>query len=512
MSASDSRARSAGWLFIAAVLAATALYGRALLFPVLVQDDFQILARSWTWAKTVDGLWLPNNEHAMPLGRLLTFAVVRLAGRPTGLPSAAVLAGVVGLPPALALTYLFVRRELGHPFYGLAALTLFGVSSVYQQAVYWFAASFSVYALDALLLALLAAQQFRQTGHLRWLLACVFCCAAAPCWFGSGVLAGPLCCLYLLPGGGKDKETRRQGDKETGRQGRITGRFIPSPCLLVSLSPCLLPLLGTAAFLAVSLPLTAPIILHLEHYRDSNALQAFRPLTGAWYTVRSVVDNLAFGAFGVTGVTVGPVAAPPIFAVLVAAGGWWAHRSPRRRLALLGAGLIFGSYLLIYSARATWSYDGAAGMFTPSWSRYHLQPQLGLTLLLCGGLPAWEGRWFRLDPAGRMSPGQTRALAWLLGVCFLVQAPRGLLCYYATNPRQAETLRLIEQVSDVCRQHRISTEAARRALGPLPMPESTTTVDGWEFLRGSDDPKDWSPEEVADMLREEKGTRAGSAP
>ena len=407
-------ARPAAWLFIAAVLAAVALYGRALLFPVLVQDDFQILARSWTWAKTVDGLWLPNNEHAMPLGRLLTFAVARLAGRPTGLPLAAVLAGVVGLLPALGLTYLFVRRELGHPFYGLAALILFGVSSVYQQAVYWFAASFSVYALDALLLALLAAQRYRQTRRIQWLFVCVVCCALAPCWFGSGVLAGPLCCLYLLPGEGAESRTAA----------RIGSR--------------LAPLLGTAAFLAVSLPLTAPIIQHLEHYHDKTALESFQPLTGAWYTMRSVVDNLALGAFGVTGVTVGSVAAPLIFAALVAAGGWWAYRSPRRRLALLGAGLIFGSYLLIYSARATWSYDGAA-MFTPSWSRYHLQPQLGLTLLICGGLPAWEGRWFRLDPDGRLSPGQTRALACLLGACFLVQAPRGLLCYYAANPRQAET-------------------------------------------------------------------------
>lgn len=479
MSVSDPRARPAAWLFIAAVLAAVTLYGRALLFPVLVQDDFQILARSWTWAKTVEGLWLPNNEHAMPLGRLLTFAVARLAGRPTGLPLAAVLAGVVGLLPALGLTYLFVRRELGHPFYGLAALILFGVSSVYQQAVYWFAASFSVYALDALLLALLAAQRYRQTRRIQWLFFCVVYCALAPCWFGSGVLAGPLCCLYLLPGEGAESRTAA----------RIGSR--------------LAPLLGTAAFLAVSLPLTAPIIQHLEHYHDKTALESFQPLTGAWYTMRSVVDNLALGAFGVTGVTVGSVAAPLIFAALVAAGGWWAYRSPRRRLALLGAGLIFGSYLLIYSARATWSYDGAA-MFTPSWSRYHLQPQLGLTLLICGGLPAWEGRWFRLDPDGRLSPGQTRALALLLGACFLVQAPRGLLCYYAANPRQAERLRLVERVSDICQEHRISTEAARRELGPLPMPESTTTVDGREFLRGSDDPEDWSPEEVAEMLREVK--------
>ncbi len=138
----------------AAFLAALLLYTRPLLQPVLSQDDFQILAQSWTWQKTLDDLWAPNNEHAMPLGRLLTFAVAQLAGRPTALPFAGVLTGVVGLFAAMALTYRFVRRELGHPFYGLTALILFGVSSVYQQAVFWFAASFSVFALAFLLLAL----------------------------------------------------------------------------------------------------------------------------------------------------------------------------------------------------------------------------------------------------------------------------------------------------------------------------------------------------------------------
>ena len=466
-------------LTAAAFLAALLLYARPLLRPVLNQDDFQILAQSWTWQKTLDGLWAPNNEHAMPLGRLLTFAVAQLAGRPTALPFAGVLTGVVGLLFALALTCVFVRRELGHPFYGLTALILFGVSSVYQQAVYWFAASFSVFALAFLLLALLAAQRYRRTGQWGWLLACAAWCALAPCWFAIGVLAGPLCCLYLLPTEG---EGRRRG--AVGWLLRLT------------------PLLGTALFLTLVLSFLAPIIQHLEHYdnRGLTALQAFQPLVGAWDTVRSLVDNLALGVVGIWGVTVGPFLAPPLLALLVAAGFWWAWRSPRRRLALLGAGLIFGSYLLIYSGRATWGYDEVA-MYTATWSRYHLQPQLGLALLVCGGLPAWEGRWFRLDATGRLTAGQARALALLLGVCLLIQAPRGVFGYYPDNPRQAETLRRIERVSAVCRERRISAEAARAALDKLDMwDESTTRENGWEFLRGSDDPKDWSPEEIREMV------------
>src|SRR5205807_1011957 len=99
---------------------------------------------------------------------------------------------------AMALLGLFVRRELGHPLYGLVAATLFGVTSTYQQAGYWFASSFSVLSLLFVLLGLLAAQSWRRTGRGLHLDLAVLWCLAAPAWFASGVLAGPLCCLYLL--------------------------------------------------------------------------------------------------------------------------------------------------------------------------------------------------------------------------------------------------------------------------------------------------------------------------
>ena len=191
--------RAALWLAAAALVASLGLYAHSLCYPILVQDDFQILAQSWTWEKTWAGIWVPQNEHAMPLGRLLTFALDQAAWRPSALPFAAALVGPVALLFGLILVYRFVSRELGHPLYGVVALILIGVTSVYQQAVYWFAASFSVLAMDTLLLALLAAQSYRRTGRPLHLGLCVLWCALPPCWFASGVLAGPLCCLYLLP-------------------------------------------------------------------------------------------------------------------------------------------------------------------------------------------------------------------------------------------------------------------------------------------------------------------------
>src|SRR5262249_21222112 len=154
--------------------------------------------------------------------------------------------------------------------------------------IYWFAASFSVLALDMMLLALLAAQHWRQTGRREHLLLCVLCCALAPAWFRSGVLAGALSVLYLLP--------------QSGRGWQAWSKALEA----------LVPLLGTAAFVAVSIPRTAEYIMHLEHYgKDQTAASNFNPLGGLVYTCRAVVENLALGAVGISGVSV-PLALVPI--------------------------------------------------------------------------------------------------------------------------------------------------------------------------------------------------------
>jgi hypothetical protein len=446
--------------------------------PVLYGDDFEILVRSWTWERTQATFWEPQNEHAMPLGRLSTRALVLLAGRPTWLPLAAELQGIVAHLAAMGLLYLFVSRELGQPLYGIVAIGIFGVTSLYQQAIYWFAASFSVLALCTLLLALLAAQRWRQSGHWPWLLLCMVGSALAPAWFASGVLAGPLCCLYLLPFG---------REPWTGTRWRFTAERVVL---------ALLPLGGTAAFLAVSLPRTAEYIMHLEHYAGRPATEAFDLRVGAWYTSRSLVDNLTLGQLGVSGVRCPTWLIPLGLLLLGAAAFWWWRRAKYRGLLVLGLGFIFSSYLLVYGARAGWDYDDY-DFTSATWARYHLLPQLGLALFVCGGLP----EFVHVGPT--ISRLQFRRIAMLLALLVIIHAPRVVAQHWYRDPtEQQAALRLIEETDARCQAHGIDVATAREALGWWTLPHSSSKENGWEFLRGSAAPRPMTVEEARRLLQE----------
>ncbi|HZV04927.1 MAG TPA: hypothetical protein VE999_07585 [Gemmataceae bacterium] len=492
------------------------LHGRSLIGPVLFYDDFQILSQSRTWQRTCEGLWVPQNEHAMPLGRLLCFGLEWLAGRLPVLPFLTCLVGPVALLLGLWLLYIFVRRELGHPFYAVLAIVLFAVTSVYHQAVWWFAASFAILSLDMMLLGLLAVQRWRQTGRGLYLDLAVLACLLAPGWFALGILAGPLCCLYLLPFPSPPTPlpTGERGEKIPTHLPTEERREIlpPSPRWGEGLGVrgqiprhwTLLPLAGTALFLAVSLPRTAEAILHTGHYGEKTAVEAFNPRIGLQYSARALVDNLLLGLAGVTGVALPWWCIAVILPGVVAVCVWWWRQARDRRLMLLGLGMIGSSYLLCYSARALWDYEM---MVEPRFSRYHLLPHMGLVLFFCGGLPARAGHWFTLDPAGTITARQRRFVYWLIGVCFLVNLPRGLLLSSPTDWRQfvqvreqQTVLRRIEEIEARCRQHHISAAAARQALGRLDIPLSLDVIDGSDFLIGSDDPRPLPREEVKRLL------------
>jgi hypothetical protein len=257
------------------------------------------------------------------------------------------------------------------------------------------------------------------------------------------------------------------------------------------------PLLGSALFLAVSLPLTAEYILHLEHYGAKSAAEAFQPWVGAVYSARSIVDNLTLGALGLSAVELPIGLVPVALAALVLLGIWWWRPVPHRRLLPLGLGLILLNYLLIYSARAEWDY---AQMTMSNWSRYHLLPQLGLALLVCGGLPRFQDRLDLRGPAATLSRRQARLLGGLVAALFVIQLPHALLVPRANDPEQREVLRRIQDTDAVCQAHHIAADQARAVLPFLRVPLCAKSENGWNLLRGSHDPRPMPLDEVRRLV------------
>jgi hypothetical protein len=477
---------------------ALALRSPSMMYPWLAADDFQILLQSYTWHDTVANLWVPANEHSMPLGRLTTYALVRLAGSPTRLPLTLALQGPLALLACMVLLYVFVRREVGHPFPALLAMTLFGACTHYQDAVYWFAASFALLGLATVLLGLLAAQRRWQTGSRVQLGFSALWCGLAPGWFGSGLLAGPLCALYLL------WPERAAADAKPGT---------PRPPFWRRSLPALVPLLGTVFSLAITMPLNAERILNLprveEDKKDLKARETLDPVAGLEYTLRATVDSLVPGVLGVDTLYYDRercpgaprLAVPAWLALLGAVALWWWLRAPHRRLLLLGLGFIFFSYVIIFTVRAYLPYEEVH-----HWGRYHLFAHLGLVVFFCGG---WPLRRFLAHPeVGGVHIGTG-------GRFDLLAAGALLLFTLAQVPftgggrddlSQRKDLRRVERVDALCREHHIDAETARAALSyfcPAGCGERDVNgqpISGWDLLRGSPDPRPVSVEEARSLL------------
>jgi hypothetical protein len=384
--------------------------------------------------------------------------------------------GALATAAAAVLVYLLVRRETGERYPALLAMTLFGISTQYWEAVIWFAATFSVLALDMLLLGLLAAQRWRQTGQAAWLVVSAFWCGLAPGWFATGALAGPLCTLYLL------------GPDPAPPDGRPRWqRWMLS----------LVPLAGTAVALAITLPHNADLILHLKREgMDKTAWDTFSPRVGLEYTLRATVDDVLPGAIGI------PSAITPVpwvwlcLAGLVAVMAWWWRIVPRRNLLLVGLAMVLTSLLLTYSGRAYLRYEQVHA------SRYRLLPHLGLVLIVCG---AWPKNW---------SPALAAVPHWLIaafiGALFATQAARPWS--FNANEQQLADFRRIADVDARCRRYHIDAETARKALpedfvingcGPGQKVHGRT-INGWDFLRGSAAPRPVSVEKARRRLVPER--------
>jgi hypothetical protein len=446
--------------------------------PHIRYDDFNFLTKSRTWSETRANLWQPMNEHVMPLSRIAAGTLMAVVQPQSAIPRAAQIHGVLAVVLGMWLLYAFVRRELGHSLYGVIGMTLWGVTSTYYECVTWYSASFFILALDMTLAGLLAAQACRRGGGRYALAVCAVCCALAPAFHGTALLAGPWCTLYLLLPQREDPP-------------------MPSP-RAQRMAMAAVPLLGSMAFVVAGLTASAGRIVRAEHYRGKTIFGAFDPIEGLQNTLRTLADNQIAGAFGIWdrhSTFSWPIVLTMVAALVVLGLIWW-RAAPSRRLLALGVAMTIGSDLLVYSARVDWNYERSVH----NWTRYHLFPHLGLVLFLLGGLPRFEGRWFALAPGSRLSCRQGLTLAGLIAVLFACHWPRTSQSHFPVPPEQIAVLRQVERVDARCRMAGIDGATARRALGFLQFPFGVDGDNAWEFLRCSPSPVAMTVDEARALL------------
>jgi hypothetical protein len=132
-----------------------------------------------------------------------------------------------------------------------------------------------------------------------------------------------------------------------------------------------------------------------------------------------------------------------------------------------------------------------------------------------------------------LTPFQARWLLFAVAILFVLQLPRALVVQWPTETPPQEQLALmrrdpaawwrqawqdwrddppctaqravllrIDEMDARCRTHRIDRATARAALGTLHVPGSQPGDNGWDFLRGSADPRPLTVDEARRLLTE----------
>src|SRR5439155_3286805 len=134
----------------------------------------------------------------------------------------------------------------------------------------------------------------------------------------------------------------------------------------------------------------------------------------------------------------------------------------------------------------------------PNWSRYHLFPQLGLSLFVVAGLP-WRRREAGApEETASLSGKQARGFGLLLALLLVTQLPRSVVTHWydhTTVAEQRPVLQQIDATDALCREYGIDAGSARRVLGFLAIPP-LCPENGWDFLRGSATPQQHSDDDV----------------
>jgi hypothetical protein len=402
-----------------------------LFHPSLFSDDVIRIADLQT--KPLLALLLrPFNEHVAPVFELVSWTTWQLAGRL--LSNAAVAFTMASILPFLlcmpALGEL-VRRESRSLTTGLCATAVFCLSAVHSEAVWWYSASSFAWALLGALVTWLCVLRALPEGSAPdratgWWIGTVLAAATAPACSAIGLLAGPLGALRAAP--------------VPGLQGRRR--------LVV-----LIPLAGTVLYLVIAGGSRYGLMLCSSVQKSSNSVQ------GLLCCLRAPADVLVPGLIGLGNADrwLGGGQDLVLSALMLVGCLIWARRRPGRPLVLGGLAAVLGGYGMTYGVR---------NVFGTHWlmevQRYHLFPQFGFVLIMASLARPWLERF---DARPRSSLLFATAFALVL---LLINRPLLSARVRAYKfPDQPRTLRALDRLDQVCRDHGIMRDQALLALGPV---------------------------------------------
>ncbi len=333
----------------------------------------------------------------MPLFRLQTHALGRIAGSLEALPGVLGWASFVTLALAIVLMGNLVARETGRPDRGLIAMAAVGFSSVLGPAILWYAASQAL-ACGAMILAMLAAIQLWRVRETHWPLALgTLAALAAPLLWTAGFVAGPAGAAFLLADG--------------RRRCRHAAVF-----LLV---------LSAVWWLAVR-DVSRRLSSETSPGASRIPWEEVRPAHGMVHSAQALCELLV-KSLGLDTATTGPQAI--VIAVILAGAWFWSRRRsdsggtrrwPRiNPLEASGAVMIAASLGMIYSVRGTLvNFEELR-----TQGHYDAVALLGTVLFAFGW---WSGPIESPPPPALEFTGRPRLLASVLiiAVIFVLQAPR----------------------------------------------------------------------------------------
>jgi hypothetical protein len=459
----------------------------------LFSDDFAYVAASRTMGRTLRNLFVPHNTHIVPFWRLLTWALVSIAGRLENLQP--VLAGAAyGILAAVMLMMgRLVASETGRAVIGLAAMVAVGSTAVMEPSGTWYSASQTLWAGFGILAMLWYLQGWQRSGG-RWRLiaACVMAWLAAGSWT-IGHTAGPVGSVYLWTDG-------------------------RSKCRRIAW----VPLAATLIAVAIAMSLGGKRINATISFGGRTTLQASDPVQGIRHTFQAIPENLFFGNLGLLSETTVSQGIVLTLGLVVAWVASWRRKGRPNPLECAGASLVVVSFFVEWSFRGYLPFSSLRGIVP--W--YDTIPDIGLVLFGAGWAHRqWPPSAVATGPArSGFVPTRAEGIAVLVfqAALLTLNQPRVDALYHSTLPGmtaeerkafpipslkhmryvyvggqrslwQERTLKRLDQAEEVARRLGMTRQEIASVIGRIDAPDLPRVYNAADMLALPDGDTESSP-------------------